>query len=156
MQKTNAMRRLDSAKIPYEVLTYPVDESDLSGNHIADVLGISRDCVFKTLLTHGAKCGYRVFCLPVEAELDLKKCAVLAGDKRVEMIPVKELLPVTGYIRGGCSPIGMKKAFPTVIDESALLYDEIYVSGGLRGVQLKLSPTALADFIGATLADITL
>ncbi len=156
MQKTNAMRRLDAAKIPYRVLTYPVDENDLSGTHIANVLGIPCDCVFKTLLTHGSKCGYRVFCLPVAAELDLKKCAALAGDKKVEMIPVKELLPVTGYLRGGCSPIGMKKAFPTLLDESATLYDTIYVSGGLRGVQLELSPTALAAFIGASFADITL
>ena len=153
MQKTNAMRRLDSARIPYEVLTYPVDENDLSGTHAADLLGIPYEQIFKTLLCHGDKCGYRVFCLPVAEELDLKKCAQIAGDKRVEMIPVKDLLPLTGYLRGGCSPIGMKKSFPTVIHESALLFDKFYVSGGARGVQIGLSPQALADFISASFAD---
>lgn len=153
MQKTNAMRRLDAAHIPYQVLTYPVDENDLSGTHTADILGLPVDQVFKTLICHGEKCGYRVFCLPVAEELDLKKCAQIAGDKRVEMIPVKDILPLTGYLRGGCSPIGMKKAFPTVIDESAILYDIIYVSGGQRGIQIGLSPQALCDFIGASFAD---
>lgn len=156
MQKTNAMRRLDTARIPYEVLTYPVDESDLSGTHIASVLHLPVNIVFKTLLTHADRGGYHVFCVPVDRELDLKKCAVIAGEKRLELIPVKELLPVTGYLRGGCSPIGMKKSFPTVIDKSAEKLDFFYVSGGLRGVQLKLQPKALAAFIGASFGDITL
>ena len=150
MQKTNAMRRLDAARIPYEVLTYPVDETDLSGTHTAAILNLPVEQVFKTLLCHGEKCGYRVFCLPVAEELDLKKCALLAGDKRIEMIPVKDILPLTGYLRGGCSPIGMKKAFPTVIHESASLFDKIYVSGGQRGIQIGLAPDTLRDFICAT------
>ncbi len=154
--KTNAMRRLDAAKIPYETVSYEVDESDLSGTHIAEVLSLpDAGCLFKTLVTKGAHGGYFVFCIPVEYELDLKRCAVCAGEKSVEMIPVKDLLPLTGYIRGGCSPIGMKKAFPTFIDESALLYDKIYVSAGQRGLQLILPPSVLIDFVGAKTADLT-
>ena len=154
--KTNAMRRLDAAKIPYETAFYEVDESDLSGTHIAAVLALpDAGCLFKTLVTKGARGGYFVFCIPVEYELDLKRCAAAAGEKSVEMIPMKDLLAVTGYIRGGCSPIGMKKPFPTFIDESALLYDKIYVSAGQRGAQLILPPEVLADFVGASFADLT-
>jgi len=153
--KTNAMRLLDRAKISYEVAEYKVDESDLSGVHLADTLGIDVERVFKTLVTRGDKNGLHVFVIPAAEELDLKKCAAVTGDKRIEMIAVKELLPLTGYIRGGCSPVGMKKAYPTHIDELATLYDTVYVSGGQRGVQLILSPMSLADYIGATFADVT-
>ena len=109
MTKTNALRQLEKANIKFDTIEYTVDESDLSGTHIADLLGIDPDCVFKTLVCADDKGGHHVFCIPVAYELDLKKCAVAAGVKRVEMIPVKELLPLTGYIRGGCSPVGMKK-----------------------------------------------
>ena len=154
--KTNAMRRLDAAKIPYETASYEVDERDLSGTHIAETLALpDAGCLFKTLVTKGSRGGNFVFCIPVEYELDLKRCAAAAGEKSVEMIPVKDLLAVTGYIRGGCSPIGMKKQFPTFIDESALLYEKIFVSAGQRGLQLILSPGALMDFIGAKAADLT-
>ena len=153
--KTNAMRLLDRANIPYEVAEYEVDESDLSGVHLAETLGIDVERVFKTLVTRGDKNGLHVFVIPAAEELDLKKCAAVTGDKRIEMIAVKELLPLTGYIRGGCSPVGMKKAYPTHIDELATLYDTVYVSGGQRGVQLILSPMSLADYIGATFADVT-
>ena len=128
MTKTNAMRLLEEAKIPFTVECYEVDEDDLSGVHTAAVLGVEDPgCMFKTLVTRG-KGGFFVFCIPVAAELDLKKCAAAAGEKSVEMIHVKEMLSVTGYIRGGCSPVGMKKKYPTYIDETAILYDEIYVS----------------------------
>ena len=153
--KTNAMRLLDRAGIPYEVAEYEVDESDLSGVHLAETLGIDVERVFKTLVTRGDKNGLHVFVIPAAEELDLKKCAAVTGDKRIEMIAVKELLPLTGYIRGGCSPVGMKKAYPTHIDELATLYDTVYVSGGQRGVQLILNPVALADYIGAVFADVT-
>ena len=153
--KTNAMRLLDRAKISYEVAEYKVDESDLSGVHLADTLGIDVERVFKTLVTRGDKNGLHVFVIPAAEELDLKKCAAVTGDKRIEMIAVKELLPLTGYIRGGCSPVGMKKPYPTHIDELATLYDTVYVSGGQRGLQLILNPVALADYIGAVFADVT-
>ncbi len=154
--KTNAMRRLDAARIAYETASYEVDESDLSGTHIAEVLSLpDAGCLFKTLVTRGKSGGYFVFCIPVEYELDLKRCASAAREKSVEMIPMKDLLAVTGYIRGGCSPIGMKKQFPTFIDESALLYDKIYVSAGQRGLQLILPPAVLISFVGAQTADLT-
>ena len=154
--KTNAVRLLTQAGIPLETFTYEVDESDLSGVHIASVLGLDADQVFKTLVARGDKTGIVVFCIPVAMELDLKKCAQASGNKKVEMIHVKELLGLTGYIRGGCSPVGMKKAYPTFIDETATLYDQIYVSAGMRGQQMKLSPIALADYIGAKFADVTM
>ena len=137
--KTNVMRMLEAAGIPYETSRYEVDESDLSGSHAADALGADHDCVYKTLVLKGEKTGYLVCCIPVDEELDLKKTARAAGDKKVEMIHVKELLPLTGYIRGGCSPIGMKKKFPTYIEETAQLYDRIYVSAGMRGCQVILA-----------------
>ena len=156
MTKTNAMRRLDTAKIPYEVVTYTVDENDLSGVRTAAELGLSDPgCMFKTLVTKGSRGGYYVFCIPVAEELDLKACAAAAGEKSVAMIPVKDMLSVTGYIRGGCSPIGMKKQYPTFVDESALAYDRIYVSAGQRGLQLHLSPSALVAFVGAKTAALT-
>ena len=154
MIKTNAMRLLTTAKIPFETGEYQVDEDDLSGVHTAEMLGTDPDCMFKTLVCRDDKGGYFVFCIPVAYELDLKKCAAAAGVKRVEMIHVKELLPLTGYIRGGCSPIGMKKKFPTLIDETATLYDRIYVSAGQRGCQLYLSPTDLAGYVDAQFADL--
>lgn len=155
MTKTNAMRLLEEAHIPFDVESYPVDENDLSGVHIASVLGIEDPgCVFKTLVTRG-KNGFFVFCIPVEAELNLKRCAQTAGEKSVEMIHVREMLGVTGYIRGGCSPVGMKKKFPTYIDETAVLYDAIYVSAGQRGLQLRLNPDDLVRFVGAEYAALT-
>ena len=154
MIKTNAMRLLTTAKIPFETVEYQVDEDDLSGVHTAEMLGTDPDCMFKTLVCRDDKGGYFVFRIPVAYELDLKKCAAAAGVKRVEMIHVKELLPLTGYIRGGCSPIGMKKKFPTLIDETATLYDRIYVSAGQRGCQLYLSPTDLAGYVDAQFADL--
>ncbi len=154
MTKTNAIRLVENANIKYETIEYPVDESDLSGTHIAEVIGVDPDCIFKTLVCADDKGGHHVFCIPVAYELDLKKCAVAAGVKRVEMIPVKELLPLTGYIRGGCSPVGMKKKFPTYIDETATLSQKIYVSGGMRGLQMILSPEELAGFIDAKFADL--
>ena len=141
--KTNVMRMLEAAGIPYETSRYEVDESDLFGSHAADALGADHDCVYKTLVLKGEKTGYLVCCIPVDEELDLKKTARAAGDKKVEMIHVKELLPLTGYIRGGCSPIGMKKKFPTYIEETAQLYDRIYVSAGMRGCQVILAPEDL-------------
>lgn len=153
--KTNAMRMLDSAGIPYETAEYEVDEADLSGLHIAQQTGLDPDCVFKTLVARGDKTGIAVFCIPVGAELDLKKCAVVSGNKSVQMVHVKELLGLTGYIRGGCSPVGMKKKYPTFLDETAILFDTIAVSGGMRGVQIILDPQALARFSEASLCDLT-
>ena len=155
MQKTNAMRRLDAAKIPYEVLTYTVDENDLSGIHIAEELQFPQERMFKTLVAKGDKTGPLVFCISVADELDLKKAAALTGNKRIEMVHVKDLLGLTGYIRGGCSPIGMKKAFPTYVDERALAHETITVSAGVRGAQLLLDRAALLQFIQAKTAPIT-
>ena len=156
MTKTNAMRRLDAAKIPYSTVSYEVDESDLSGVHTAAELGLSDPgCMFKTLVTKGSRGGYFVFCIPVAKELDLKACAAACGEKSVEMIHVKDMLAVTGYIRGGCSPIGMKKKFPTFIDESALLHEQITVSAGVRGAQLLLSVKALLPFVEAKCVPLT-
>ena len=142
-QKTNVMRLLEAAGVPYEAKYYQVDENDLSGSHAADMMGADHDSMFKTLVMKGEKTGYLVCCIPVDEELDLKKTAKAAGDKKVEMIHVKELLPLTGYIRGGCSPIGMKKKFPTYIEETAQLFDQIYVSAGQRGSQIAISPEDL-------------
>ena len=154
MQKTNVIRMLDKAKITYTTVTYEVDESDLSGVHIADTIGQSTDKVFKTLVTKGDKTGFCVFCIPCDKELDLKKAANLTGDKKIEFLHVKDLLKTTGYIRGGCSPIGMKKAFPTYINASAFDHSEIMVSGGLRGLQIVISPKDLVGFTGAVSADL--
>ena len=149
------MRKLDKAGIKYEPIEYVPDDSDLSGVHIAKQTGLPPEIMFKTLVARGEKRGLLVFCIPVNAELDLKKCAAVAGDKRVELVAVKELLGLTGYIRGGCSPIGMKKDFPTYFDETVILYDKITVSAGIKGCQLMLSQSELIDFIGATVADLT-
>ena len=155
MQKTNVMRMLDKAKITYTVKEYEVDESDLSGVHVAESVGMDTEVVFKTLVAKGDKTGFCVFCIPCAQELDLKKAAKVSGNKRVELLPLKDLLPTTGYIRGGCSPIGMKKQFPTYIDETAMLFEEIAVSGGMRGVQVIMPPDTLVGFIGASYADLT-
>lgn len=155
MTKTNAMRMLDAAKIPYEVLEYKVDESDLSGIHIAEQLGFPQEKMFKTLVARGDKTGPLVFCIPVAEEIDLKAAASLTGNKKIEMVHVKDLLGLTGYIRGGCSPIGMKKKIPTWIDVSALQFDEITVSSGTRGAQLLLNREALLRFVQAKTAELT-
>ena len=155
INKTNAMRQLDSAGIEYEFAEYNYDESDLSGEHVAEELGISQDQVFKTLVTRGDNNLLSVFVLPVSANLDLKKAAACSGNKRIEMIHVKEIMDLTGYIRGGCSPIGMKKQYPTYIDETAVLFDKIYFSAGKRGMQIIMNAEILAKFIDAKFADIT-
>ena len=152
MTRTNVMRLLDAAGIEYEAGEYEVDENDLSGSHAADMMGVDHDSMFKTLVLRGEKTGYLVCCIPVDEELDLKKVAKAAGDKKVEMIHMKELLPLTGYIRGGCSPIGMKKKFPTYIEETAVLFDKIAVSAGMRGVQILIDPEQLAVYTEAAFA----
>jgi Cys-tRNA(Pro)/Cys-tRNA(Cys) deacylase len=149
------LRLLDAAGIDYEAREYPVDESDLSGLHAAELLGIPAERVFKTLALRGAGGAYYVCCIPVAEELDLKKAARLAGEKNVSLLPLRELQPVTGYLRGGCSPIGMKKTFPTFIDETAELFDRIAVSAGLRGLQVILAPGDLLAFTGALLGDLS-
>ena len=153
MNKTNAMRQLDAAKIKYEVYEYEVDESDLSGTHIAAQLGLDFNMVFKTIVARGDKTGLLVFCVPCHKEIDLKAAAAVTGNKRVEPVQVKELLGLTGYIRGGCSPIGMKKKFPTYIEASALNFDKITVSSGVRGAQLLISTQELIAFVGAKCAE---
>lgn len=155
MQKTNALRMLEKAKISFSTIEYEVDENDLSGVHIAQSINRNPDTVFKTLVTRGDKRGYTVFCIPCNKEVDLKKAARITGDKKIEFVQVKELLPLTGYIRGGCSPIGMKKKFPTYIDHTALNYDEITVSGGMRGLQIVINPKTLIDFTDAICEDVT-
>ena len=155
MTKTNAMRMLDAAKIPYQVLEYTVDESDLSGIHIAEQLGFPQEQMFKTLVARGDKTGPIVLCIPVAEEIDLKRAASITGNKKIEMVHVKDLLPLTGYIRGGCSPIGMKKKFPTWFHESAMQFDQITVSAGTRGAQLLLDRAALLQFVQAKTADLT-
>lgn len=150
------MRLLDAAKIPYKTAEYEVDENDLSGIHVAEHLGQPAEQVFKTLVLKGERTGFFVCCIPVDKELDLKKAAKAAGDKKAEMLPLKSLLPTTGYIRGGCSPVGMKKKFPTFIDETAELFDEIAVSAGVRGAQIIINGTALAEYLGAKFADLVL
>ena len=149
VQKTNAARLLDAAGICYELIPYEVDEDHLEAGHIADQLGEDLDRVFKTLVLRGDRTGPFVCVMPGSLEVDLKVASRISGNKNCEMLHLKELLPLTGYIRGGCSPIGMKKPFPTFIHESALLYDSIYVSAGVRGLQFKIAPQALIDFIGA-------
>ena len=149
------MRLLESAEIPFEIMEYPVDENDLSGMSTAKKTGKDPSQIFKTLVFSGEKHGFGVCCIPACEELDLKKVAKTFGEKKVEMLHVKDLLKTTGYIRGGCSPIGMKKQFPTVIDETAILFDKIYVSAGVRGIMLGIKPNDLADFVGARLTDVT-
>ncbi len=147
--KTNAARLLDAAGIAYELVPYSFTEEDLSAQHVAAELGEDIDQVFKTLVLRGDRNGCFVCVIPGDFEVDLKVAARISGNKSCEMLHLRELLPTTGYIRGGCSPIGMKKAFPTFIHESALLYDSIYISAGVRGLQLKINPQDLISFIGA-------
>ena len=148
------MRLLESAKIEFTPLEYAVDENDLSGMHIAKELSMDPDKMFKTIVAKGDKLGYLVFCIPASCEIDLKKAASAAGDKRVELIAVKDLLGLTGYIRGGCSPVGMKKKFPTFIDETCMIFDKITVSAGVRGCVLLLEPENLVKFLDATVCDL--
>ncbi len=152
--KTNVCRLLDAAKVSYEVIAYEVDESDLSVEHVAAQLGLSPAEVYKTLVLRGDRTGLFVCVVPGGHDVDLKKAARASGNKRAEMLPLKELLPSTGYIRGGCSPLGMKKALPTFLHEACVEHATICVSAGRRGLQVRLSPTTLADLAHATLADI--
>ena len=153
--KTNAVRLVQQAGIPCREEFYEFDENDLNGNHAAAAIGKPAEEVFKTLVARGERTGINVFCIPVCFELDLKKAAKAAGDKNMAMVPVKELLGLTGYIRGGCSPVGMKKKYPTFIDETCQLYEEIAVSAGARGHQMLLNPEELAELLGAKLVDLT-
>ena len=152
-KKTNAMRMLDKAGVDYEYKEYEYDENDLDGHHVAEYLGVPYEEVFKTLVAVSDKGEYLVYCICVDDEIDLKKAAKLAGEKRVDMIHVKDLLNVTGYIRGGCSPIGMKKKYRTFVDEIIELVDSVSVSGGQRGLQIKLKPSDLVSFTEATVGD---
>jgi Cys-tRNA(Pro)/Cys-tRNA(Cys) deacylase len=149
IQKTNAARLLEAAGVPYGLIPYEVDESNLAAEHVAAELGEPIGQVFKTLVLRGDRNGLFVCVMPGDMEVDLKVAARISGNKSCAMIHMKELLPETGYIRGGCSPIGMKKPLPTFIHESALLYDYIYISAGVRGLQLKINPEQLISFIGA-------
>ncbi len=152
--KTNAVRLVQQAKIPCRESFYEYDEKDLSGIHAAHAVGMPEEQVFKTLVARGEKTGINVFCIPVCCELDLKKAAKAAGDKNMELICVKELLSLTGYIRGGCSPVGMKKKYPTYFDETCILWEEIAVSAGARGYQMILNPEQLAELVDGKIVDI--
>lgn len=154
IEKTNAARLLDQAGIGYELIPYTVDENNLAADHIAEELDEPIEQVFKTLVLSGDRTGHFVCVIPGCCEIDLKLAAKTSGNKKCDLIPMKELLPLTGYIRGGCSPIGMKKPFPTYFDETASLYDYIYVSAGVRGLQFKISPEDLISYVNGTLADI--
>lgn len=155
-KKTNAVRLVERAHIPCREHFYEYDESDFHGLHAAQALGWPGQRVFKTLVARGSRTGVNVFCIPVCYELDLKKAAKAAGDKDMELIPVKELLALTGYVRGGCSPIGMKKRYPTIVDKSSLAYEEIAVSAGERGHQMILPPQELVTLVGGKTADLIL
>ncbi len=154
LTKTNAARLLDRAKIAYELVPYDVDESDLGAQHLADTLGEDVNRVFKTLVLYGDKTGHFVCVVPGNSEVDLKKAAKVSGNKKVDLIHMKDLLATTGYIRGGCSPVGMKKPFPTYFHSSCTGFDFIFVSAGMRGLQLKINPMELVGFVGATVCDI--
>lgn len=154
INKTNAARILDSKKINYELVPYTVDESDLAATHVAAELGEDIAQVFKTLVLRGDRNGLLVCVIPGNKEVDLKKAAKLSGNKKVEMIAMKELLPLTGYIRGGCCPIGMKKPFPTWIHSTCMDFPFIYISAGVRGLQLKIAPQDLLDVTGSVVADL--
>lgn len=153
-EKTNAIRLVQQAKIPFREAFYDYDEKDLSGLHAAAAVGMPPEQVFKTLVARGDKTGIHVFCIPVCSELDLKKAAKVSGNKKIELVAVKELLPLTGYIRGGCSPVGMKKRYPTYFDETCTLWDEIAVSAGARGHQMILPPEDLIRLVQASMTDI--
>lgn len=153
--KTNAMRILDFEKIPYEAVYYEVDEEDLSGRAVSQKTGLAEEMMFKTLVLRGERQGILVCCIPVCEEIDLKRLAAAAGDKNVAMVSQKEVLPLTGYVRGGVSPVGMKKKYPTYMDESVLLFDKIAISAGVRGCQLLLEPGPVVSFLDITLCDLT-
>ena len=154
IEKTNAARLLDRAKIAYELVPYEVDENNLAATHVAEQLGEPIERVYKTLVLRGDRNGHFVCIIQGDKEVNLKAAAKISGNKSAEMIPMKELLPTTGYIRGGCTPIGMKKHFPTFIDTTCTQYDYIYISAGVRGLQLKLNPEQLISFVDAQVADI--
>lgn len=154
MKKTNAARLLDSKKIPYQLVEYPVDENDLGAAHIAEVLGQPIERLFKTLVLQGDKTGYFVCVIPGAEEVDLKKTAHATGNKKCDLIPQRELLPLTGYIRGGCSPIGMKKPFPTYFHTSILQYPYVYCSAGQRGLQFQIDPQLLVKAACGVVADL--
>ncbi len=155
IEKTNAARLLDRAKIAYSLVPYTVDESDLAVSHVAEELGEPIEQVFKTLVLRGDRTGHFVCVVPGDREVDLKRAAKVSGNKSADLIPMKELLPTTGYIRGGCSPVGMKKRLPTFIDASCEPFPYIYVSAGVRGLQIKIAPADLVDFVGAQTACLT-
>lgn len=155
IEKTNAARLLDRAKIGYELVPYQVDEEHLAATHVAEQLGEDIRCVFKTLVLRGDRTGYFVCVVPGNHEVDLKAAARISGNKKADLIPMKELLPTTGYIRGGCSPIGMKKTFPTFIHRTVPDYPFIYISAGVRGLQLKIAPAQLIAYTNAVVADLS-
>ena len=152
--KTNAVRLVEQAKISFEEAYYQFDENDLNGKHAADAIGFPPEQVYKTLVARGSRTGINIFCIPVCSELDLKKAAKCACDKDMTLVPVKELLALTGYIRGGCSPVGMKKKYPTYFEESCLLFDRIAVSAGERGHQMIVETMPLVEFVNGSIVDI--
>jgi Cys-tRNA(Pro)/Cys-tRNA(Cys) deacylase len=154
MSKTNAVRILEAGSISHKTVSYEVDENDLNGIVIANKIGADAEKVFKTLVAYGDKNGINIFCIPVTSELNLKKAATASNNKKIEMIKVKDLFPVTGYIQGGCSPIGMKKNFQTYIEENALIFDNIYASAGIRGMQIFISPDNLQQITNAVFTDL--
>ena len=154
IEKTNAARLLDRAKIEYKLIPYEFDENDLAAQHVAESLGQDIAKVFKTLVLHGDRTGHIVCVIPGDKEVDLKALAKVSGNKKVEMIPMKDLLAVTGYIRGGCSPIGMKKRFPTFFHSSASDHDVIYVSAGVRGLQIEINPNELISFVDGVISEV--
>ena len=154
INKTNVARLLDKAKVKYELIPYEVDENDLSAPHVAESLGENIEQVFKTLVLHGEKSGHFVCVIPGDKEVDLKAAARISGNKKADLIAMKELLPTTGYIRGGCSPIGMKKPLPTFVHSTALDHARIYISAGVRGLQIAIAPGDLIDYVGATVAQL--
>ncbi len=155
IDKTNAARLLDRAKVHYELIPYVVDETNLAATHVAEQLGEDIECVFKTLILKGDRTGYFVCVVPGNHEVDLKAAARASGNKKCDLIPMKELLPTTGYIRGGCSPIGMKRPFPTFVHATAAAHEAIYISAGVRGLQIKIAPADLISFVGATVAEVS-
>ena len=154
MEKTNAARLLDRAKIAYDLVPYTVDEDNLAATHVAEELGEDIATVFKTLVLRGDRAGLFVCVIPGDKEVDLKAAARVSGNKKADLIPMKELLPTTGYIRGGCSPIGMKKPLPTFIHSTCLDHERIYISAGVRGLQIAIAPADLVSFVGATVTDL--
>ena len=153
--KTNACRLLDKAGIDYELIGYEVDESNLAADHVADSLGEDINRVWKTIVLKGERKGYFVCVVPGNKEIDLKKAAKAIGDKKADLIAMKDLLPLTGYIRGGCSPVGMKKKFPTFFHKTATDYDTVFVSGGQRGLQIKISSEKLIGYCDGIIVDLT-